>query len=168
MAFAAKQQRPARRSRAVQPCRAMADEEERKLTFESNKRSVSMHKVQILRPQRSLRPSPAHPAPAPPPQALGFTESDSAGQTNIFAVEPKSYVAGSSSDNGSSTVVPAAGLGLVAIAFVAAGLQWVTGSTAVDLGPTGDFKALSEYKASFEAEARAGVKAPAAAPALAE
>ncbi len=33
-----------------------------------------------------------------PLQALGFTENDSAGQTNIFAVEPKSYVAGSSAD----------------------------------------------------------------------
>jgi hypothetical protein len=41
-AFATRQQRPARQSRGVQKCFAMATEQEKKLTFESNKRSVSI------------------------------------------------------------------------------------------------------------------------------
>lgn len=41
-AFATRQQRPARQSRGVQKCFAMASEDEKKLTFESNKRSVSI------------------------------------------------------------------------------------------------------------------------------
>lgn len=43
----------------------------------------------LLQPDCDLRPLL---------QALGFTDNDSAGQTNIFAVEPKTYVAGSSAD----------------------------------------------------------------------
>ena len=47
-------------------------------------------------------------------QALGFTENDSAGQTNIFAVEPKTYVAGSSSDKTSEGSQVGAGAGTLA------------------------------------------------------
>ena len=76
------------------------------------------------------------PAPPPPPlttaahhrhhvssclQALGFTESDSAGQSNVFAVEPKSYVAGSSADATSEGAKVTFVVGLVAavVAFAA-------------------------------------------------
>jgi len=41
-AFSTSQQRPARQARRVQKCFAMAGEDEKKLTFESNKRSVSI------------------------------------------------------------------------------------------------------------------------------
>jgi hypothetical protein len=76
------------------------------------------------------------PAPSPPPlttaahhrhhvssclQALGFTESDSAGQSNVFAVEPKSYVAGSSADATSegAKVTFVVGLAAAVVAFAA-------------------------------------------------
>jgi hypothetical protein len=92
-------------------------------------------------------------------QALGYTDSDSAGQTNVFAVEPKTYVAGSPSDKtsaaGSSTAGAAAIAGSVAIGAVVAGLLLINGSESVDVGPTGDFRSLSEYQAQFVAELKA-------------
>lgn len=45
----------------------------------------------------------------------GYTEEDSAGQSNIFAVEPKQYVAGSQRDDGANsnqTALIAAGVGI--------------------------------------------------------
>ena len=101
-------------------------------------------------------------------QALGFTESDSAGQTNIFAVEPKTYVAGSTADataaGANSTYGAAAVAGTFAVGAVIAGLLLVKDASTIDLGPTGDFKTLTEYQAQFAAE----FKAPAAAPAVAD
>lgn len=47
--------------------------------------------------------------------ARGYTEEDSAGQSNIFAVEPKQYVAGSQRDEGANSntiALVAAGLGI--------------------------------------------------------
>lgn len=118
--------RSTRSARRGLRCSAMADND-RKLSFEANKRA-----------------------------ALGFTESDSAGQTNVFAVEPKSYVAGSSSDKtkaaGNSTVGAAAIAGSVAAGAVIAGLLLINGSNNADVGPSGDFKSLSEYKAQFASE----------------
>ena len=103
-------------------------------------------------------------------QALGFTESDSAGQTNIFAVEPKSYVAGSSRDEtedaGNSTVGAAAIAGTVAAGAFVAGLLLLKDSTDVDLGPTGDFLTLSQYKAQFAAEVSKPVAEAVTAPAV--
>lgn len=129
VAFKGHFSRSARPSRRGLRCTAMADND-KKLSFEANKRA-----------------------------ALGFTESDSAGQTNVFAVEPKSYVAGSSSDKtkaaGNSTVGAAAIAGSVAAGAVIAGLLLINGSNDVDLGPSGDFKTLTEYKAQFTAEINA-------------
>lgn len=67
-------------------------------------------------------------------QALGFTESDSAGQTNIFAVEPKTYVAGSSADKtaeGSQATLLLAGV----VAAISAAL--VAGGLLTNSGPSG-------------------------------
>lgn len=85
-------------------------------------------------------------------QALGFTESDSAGQTNIFAVEPKQYVAGSSADTGSTSLGIVAFGGVVAVGAIVAGLSLVNESSSVDVGPTGDFLTLTAYKSQFAAE----------------
>ena len=93
-------------------------------------------------------------------QALGFVEADSAGQTNIFAVEPKQYVGGNVAAS-DSTVGAAAIAGTVAVGAFIAGLILVQGSS-VDVGPTGDFLTLTEYKMQFSAE----FKTPAAAPAV--
>lgn len=72
-------------------------------------------------------------------QALGFTENDSAGQTNIFAVEPKTYVAGSSADNtssgGQTTIIVAAVAAIGAAAAVAGGLL-------ANSGPSGVYQEL--------------------------
>jgi len=85
-------------------------------------------------------------------------------------VEPKSYVAGTkadqTSDAGSSTNTGAAIAGTVAVGAVIAGLLLVNDSFNVDVGPTGDFKTLSEYKAQFAEEV--AVVAPRAAPAPAD
>ena len=95
-----------------------------------------------LAPSRCRRtlsriPSPLcdpHPPTPPHPQALGFTESDSAGQTNIFAVEPKSYVAGSTADTtGSGYQATLLTAGVAAIAAAAA----VAGGLLTNSGPSG-------------------------------
>ena len=66
-------------------------------------------------------------------QALGFTESDSAGQTNIFAVEPKIYVAGSSADKTASganaTLAIGVGAGMLAVFVLGSGLLTVSNTT---------------------------------------
>ena len=83
-------------------------------------------------------------------------------------MEPKSYVAGSSKDQttdaSASTTTGAAVAGTVAAGAVVAGLLLVNSSFNPDVGPTGDFKTLSEYKTQFTAELASA--APAAAPAL--
>lgn len=126
-AFTSQQQRGARRGgRRLQRCLAMAAEEEKNLDFTNNKNAVSgagrrarqaascpagrrtgclagrVHAAAAPCKARRRVNCPALPPPLPHPQALGFTESDSAGQTNIFAVEPKAYVAGGSDDKTAS------------------------------------------------------------------
>lgn len=80
----------------------------------------------MLLPTHGLSTPPHHHLHHVLLQALGYTESDSAGQTNIFAVEPKSYVAGSSADasaDGSQATLIIAGVAAAcAAAAVAAGL----------------------------------------------
>ncbi|EFN54658.1 expressed protein [Chlorella variabilis] len=128
-AFASQQQRRAARgSRRLQRCLAAADNEEQKLDFTSNKRA-----------------------------ALGFTESDSAGQTNVFAVEPKVYVAGSTADTTSAgnqaTIFIAGVAALAAAAAVVGGLLANTGPSALDaLVPAEDVKTLTAYSKLFAAE----------------
>lgn len=96
----------------------------------------------------------------------GYLEEDSAGQTNIFAVEPKTYVQGSAADDVDNTAtVSIAGFAFVfAMAAVGLGLL-VNGqkSDVADFAPTGEYLALSEYKAKFAAELSSQV---AAAPTL--
>lgn len=105
-------------------------------------------------------------------QALGYTESDSAGQTNIFAVEPRSYVAGSTRDQtkdaGNSTTGAAAIAGTVAVGAFIAGLILLNESSKTDLGPTGEFLTLSQYKAQFASESSAARPAPVSAPEVVE
>lgn len=99
-------------------------------------------------------------------QALGFTESDSAGQTNIFAVEPKSYVQGSQSDAtsaaGTSTTGGAAIAGSVAVGAVVAGLILLNGDSDVADGPEAGLRSLTAYKNQFAGEIVAQAPAPVA------
>ena len=105
----------------------------------------------------------------PSKQALVFTESDSAGQTNIFAVEPKAYVAGSSSDKtsdaGSSTAGAAAIAGTFAIGAVVGGLLLVKDSSPVLEDYPLEYETLTQYKSDFASEFKM-VAAP--SPAIAE
>ena len=86
-------------------------------------------------PARETKPRPAlTPLAQPPllsvsslspPQGLGYTAEDSAGQSNIFAVEPKTYVAGSAKDPkaGSGSLVYAVTAGVIGAAAIAAGVS---------------------------------------------
>jgi hypothetical protein len=103
-------------------------------------------------------------------QSLGYTEADSAGQTNIFAVEPKQYVSGSKTDAavgaGNETFATASVAGSVAVGAVIAGLLLNSGPASLDaVAPTGDFVPLSTYASQFVAEL---ATVPASAPALSE
>jgi len=75
---------------------------------------------------------------------LGFTDDDSAGQSNIFAVEPKVVV---SDSNTSSNVGGPAIAGAVAIGLVIAGLRILTDGEAADVvpGPDAGLKSLTAY-----------------------
>ncbi|PRW32587.1 hypothetical protein C2E21_8192 [Chlorella sorokiniana] len=132
-------QQQRRPARRLQPVRASAEDDQKGLDFTSNKRA-----------------------------ALGFTENDSAGQTNIFAVEPKQYVAGSSSDKtgeGSQATLIVAGIAAVAAAAAVSGGLLANSSSPTslsDLAPVEGVKSLTAYSQQFAAEL-----AP-AAPALSE
>lgn len=87
-------------------------------------------------------------------KALGFFEEDSAGQTNIFAVETKAYVAGSAQDNTDSTpTLLFAGIGgAIAIAAIAAGI--IGGKNAAENAipvyeDAGKYESLTTYAAKF-------------------
>ncbi|KAI3423813.1 hypothetical protein D9Q98_009649 [Chlorella vulgaris] len=129
-------QQQRRGGRRSQRCFAAVEEEKKALDFTSNKNS-----------------------------ALGFTESDSAGQTNIFAVEPKTYVAGSSADGTSSgsqtTIAVASVAALGAAAAVVAGLVANSGPNDLSsLAPEEGLKSLSEYSQLFASQAPAAASAP--------
>eukprot|EP00210_Caulerpa_lentillifera_P003589 g3424.t1 len=91
----------------------------------------------------------------------GYTEEDSAGQQNIFAVQTKSYAQGSEADE---TTGSAGNTAFGIASAVLAGLVILTGVTtlltksaqmAKSEGFTADFKGLSsltEYKAKFESD----------------
>lgn len=101
-------------------------------------------------------------------QGLGFTDNDSAGQTNIFAVEPKSYVQGTKADGTSdaqtSTQGGAAIGGTVAVGVVVAALILLQGDEELVTvsGPDASLKPLSEYASQFTRE----IVPPPAAPAV--
>ncbi len=133
---------PAARRAAAAPARAAADGPERKLDFGANRNA-----------------------------GVGFVESDSAGQTNVFAVEPKQYVAGGKADEtrgeANDTTAVAAVAGTFGMGIVVAGLLLTSGPTTLEAAaPAGDARALSSYAAQFSAELAPA--APAAAPALAD
>lgn len=84
---------------------------------------------------------------------VGFIDDDSAGQTNIFAVEPKRYVAGSQQDQtGSSNLAIGIGAGLlgglILLAGVLGGKGGVDSSTPADEG----LLSLTEYSQQFSRE----------------
>ena len=79
---------------------------------------------------------------------LGFTSDDSAGQSNIFAVEPKQYV---SDSNTSSNVGGPAIAGAVAVGLIVAGIRILTTGEAelVVGGPDAGLKTLGAYAEMF-------------------
>ena len=79
---------------------------------------------------------------------LGFTWDDSAGQSNIFAVEPKQYV---SDSNTSSNVGGPAIAGAVAVGLIVAGIRILTTGEAelVVGGPDAGLKTLGAYAEMF-------------------
>lgn len=84
---------------------------------------------------------------------LGYTAEDSAGQSNIFAVEPKVYVQGSSKDTttgSSDNLLFAITAAVVGIGAIAVGLSITAG-----ISPSGSVGeqstvSLSQYKTIFE------------------
>lgn len=65
-------------------------------------------------------------------QALGFTADDSAGQSNIFAVEPKTYVQSGSPDSNSSATLVIGGIaGALALGLLVIGLGANQGNVSV-------------------------------------
>ncbi|KAA6427497.1 MAG: hypothetical protein FRX49_02160 [Trebouxia sp. A1-2] len=84
---------------------------------------------------------------------IGYTEDDSAGQTNIFAVEPKLYLAGSARDvatdpNVNIAIVTA---GALALAAIASGLiiNFQSKPRAPIEDEPGNYLTLSQYKDKF-------------------
>ncbi|EIE22445.1 hypothetical protein COCSUDRAFT_56129 [Coccomyxa subellipsoidea C-169] len=89
-------------------------------------------------------------------QARGYTEEDSAGQSNIFAVEPKQYVAGSSRDTGENSnnaalVAGAVGVGILAVGLLA--LRGTQPNSAVAVQElrkeASNYRTLRQYKDQF-------------------
>ncbi|BDA43445.1 hypothetical protein COCOBI_04-4570 [Coccomyxa sp. Obi] len=94
--------------------------------------------------------------------ARGYTEEDSAGQSNIFAVEPKQYVAGSSRDTGENSNNAALLAGAVGVGILAVGLLALRGTqpnTAVAVQQlqkeAANYRSLSSYKEQFASAAPA-------------
>lgn len=89
--------------------------------------------------------------------ALGYVESDSAGQTNIFAVQPPQYVEGSvrdvNTDSSANTTIAAgvALLGFIAVALGVTGLLG-QGDGAVSVPDSSETLSLSQYSAKFTAD----------------
>ena len=83
---------------------------------------------------------------------LGYMEEDSAGQQNVFSVEPKIYVQGSATDEvrgGGSLVYSAVAL-VGSGALVVAALQGLGAGSPTEAVPTG--RPLSEYLKAFGEE----------------
>ncbi|KAL6778049.1 PSB34 [Auxenochlorella protothecoides x Auxenochlorella symbiontica] len=86
---------------------------------------------------------------------IGYTEKDSAGQANIYPVEPRQYVSGSRQDGGrsSGTFNFAVGGGALAIAAVAAGLL-VLANAPQPTSPNvfSGRRSLAEYTTKFKTD----------------
>eukprot|EP00891_Asterochloris_glomerata_P004885 jgi/Astpho2/4885/Aster-05818 len=85
--------------------------------------------------------------------ARGYQEEDSAGQTNVFAVEPKQYLAGSSGDQpdvNPNTQIIAVSVGAIALALVASGfVKGLTNDGVPISDEPGSYLSLSEYSSKF-------------------
>ena len=122
-------------------------------------RPCLLHNAARSTPRPCPPHTPTHPLATPTHhphshlQGLGYTDEDSAGQSNIFAVEPKQYVQGSARDTSTAAVpnfVYAVTAAIVGAAAIAAG---------VSLAPTGEAKgpaydrslaSVPAYAAKFE------------------
>ncbi|GMH44480.1 hypothetical protein BSKO_12432 [Bryopsis sp. KO-2023] len=89
--------------------------------------------------------------------SIGYLEEDSAGQTNIFAVQPKQYVQGSSYDDTTGTdsnAVFGVGGAVLGLAVVGLGVTALTslggGDASVLAEDFSNLQTLSQYKAEFE------------------
>ncbi|KAK9859840.1 hypothetical protein WJX84_006835 [Apatococcus fuscideae] len=86
--------------------------------------------------------------------AMGYTEEDSAGQTNIFAVEPKKYIQNAADDMASGSATSNL---VIAISAFAVGAAILTFGIFVNRNDSespiaeelGQFKTLSEYQREF-------------------
>jgi len=85
---------------------------------------------------------------------MGYTEEDSAGQTNIFAVEPKKYIQNAADDMASGSATSNL---VIAISAFAVGAAILTFGIFVNRNDSespiaeelGQFKTLSEYQREF-------------------
>ena len=92
---------------------------------------------------------------------LGFTDEDSAGQSNIFAVEPKQYV---SDSNTSSNVGGPAIAGAVAVGLIVAGIRIISTDEAAEVvvGPDAGLQSLGAYAEMFAVKSAPAVEMEAA------
>jgi len=143
-----------------------SEEDEKKLTFDSNERSVSILSTHSggNEPHSAFLTCILFTNSLAhffcffflSKQALGFTESDSAGQTNIFAVQPKVYVAGTAKDDttadGDLTNGAAAIAGTFAVGAVIGGLLLVKDTAPLLEDYPTEYLTLAEYKSEFAAD----------------
>ncbi|KAK9802043.1 hypothetical protein WJX73_005455 [Symbiochloris irregularis] len=93
------------------------------------------------------------------PKQTGYTEKDSAGQTNIYPVMTKAYVQGSTNDSTTGSKANnaiAAVAGIITLAAISLGIVAAKSSISDNFEDTqaqvGLFRSLSEYKDKFSAE----------------
>eukprot|EP00892_Ulva_mutabilis_P011833 jgi/Ulvmu1/9021/UM005_0112.1 len=86
--------------------------------------------------------------------ALGFTEDDSAGQSNIFAVEPKTYVQSQKPDSNSNATLLIGGIAAAfAVALLVVGLGANSGNVSVAdtvYADAGKYQGLAYYATSLK------------------
>jgi hypothetical protein len=86
---------------------------------------------------------------------VGYLDEDSAGQTNIFAVEPATYIKGSTRDTTSGTTLLVGG-GAAAIAGLVLAAGLIGGGNGGQSTPADEgLQSLSQYSQQFSAEGSA-------------
>jgi len=144
LAFSSRPARPATTASRKVIVRAQnTDTEERKVGIDlDDRRAALLPRSHALTLSRQLDFTPSARS------GLGFTSDDSAGQSNIFAVEPKQYV---SDSNTSSNVGGPAIAGAVAVGLIVAGIRILTTGEAelVVGGPDAGLKTLGAYAEMF-------------------
>jgi hypothetical protein len=146
LAFSSRPARPATASRKVIVRAQNTDTEERKVGIDlDDRRAALLPRSHALTLSFSVRQLDFTPSAR---SGLGFTSDDSAGQSNIFAVEPKQYV---SDSNTSSNVGGPAIAGAVAVGLIVAGIRILTTGEAelVVGGPDAGLKTLGAYAEMF-------------------